>query len=219
MFKEIRRRKAARRIKAGNGRPLKDFRWWQQLSRALFYLTLTNDAGRQAVFAVDVPYWQKFFSADDDKGTAHLYLDGKHYAESKLPAAFPVAGGTIEVAATIFGLKRCHFVTDEGTVHQLIPDESSAEGRRARLDREHPTLSRWIRFISLIMLIVPMVLAIPQIIDAVTQVPEIAQRFGTFNSPITLPAWINIGLGLCATAGSVERATRLHWNAFLDGNM
>lgn len=60
MFKEIRRRKAARRVKAGNGRPLKDFRWWQQLSRALFYLTLTNDAGRQAVFAVDVPYWQKF---------------------------------------------------------------------------------------------------------------------------------------------------------------
>ncbi|MGP4076318.1 hypothetical protein [Halobacillus sp. K22] len=217
MFKKISRYKAARRVKAGNGLPLKRFRWWQPFSRALFYLTLTNDAGQKKVFAVEVSYWQQFFS-DDGKGKAHLYLDGKHYAESKLPAEFAVAGGRIKVASTVFGLKRCHFVTDEGTVHQLIPDESSAEGRRARLDREHPTLSRCIGFISLMMLIVPIVLAIPQIIEAATQVPLIAQRFGTFNSPITLPVWINVGLGFCAVAGSVERATRLKWNALLDGS-
>lgn len=217
MFKERRKHKAARRVKAGNGRPLKEFHWWQSFSRALFYLPLTSGTGRQVVFAVDVSYWQKFFS-DDGKGKVHLYRDGKHYAESKLPAAFAVAGGTVEVASTLFGLKRCHFVTDKGAVHQLTPDESSAEGWRARLDREHPALSRWIGFISLIMLIVPMVLAIPQIIDAVTQVPLIAQRFGTFNSPIALPMWFNIALGLCAAAGSVERATRLKWNAFLDGS-
>lgn len=217
MFTERSRRKAARRVKAGNGRLLKDFRWWQPLSRALFYLPLTNDDDRQVVFAVDVSYWQQFL-ADDGKGKAHLYLDGKHHTESKLPAAFPVAGGTIEVASTVFGLKRCHYVTDEGAVHQLIPDESSAEGRRARLDREHPSLSRWIGFISLIMLIVPMILAIPQIIDSLTHVPLIAQHLGTFNSPIALPMWLNIALGLCAAAGSVERATRLQWNALLDGS-
>ncbi|MCA1040521.1 hypothetical protein LCM00_13490 [Bacillus infantis] len=217
MLKKISRYRAARRVKDGNGLPLKKYRWWQPFSRSLFYLTLTNEAGRQMVYAVDFSYWQQFFS-ENGKGKAHLYLDGKHYAESKLPAAFAVAGGRIEVASTVFGLKRCHFVTGEGTVHQLTPDESSAEGRRARFDREHPTLSRWIGYISLIMLIVPLVLAIPQIIDAVTQVPLIAQRFGTFDSPITLPMWLNIGLGLCAAAGSVERATRLKWNALLDGS-
>ncbi|WP_339234113.1 hypothetical protein MKX40_16590 [Paenibacillus sp. FSL R5-0517] len=217
MFSKRSQLKAARRVKIGNGRPLKVFRWWQPLSRALFYLTLKNDEGQQVNFAVDVSYWQQFLG-DDGKGKAHLYLDGKHHAESKLPAAFPVTGGTIEVASTVFGLKRCHYVTDEGLVHQLIPDENSAEGHRARLDREHPALSRWIGFLSLIMLIVPMFLAIPQIIGSITQVPFIAQNIGTFNSPINLPIWLNIVLGLCAAAGSVERATRLKWNSFLDGS-
>lgn len=218
MFTKIRRRRAARRVKVGNGRPLKNFRWWQPFSRGLFYLPLTNDDDRQVYFDVDVSYW-KFFFANDGKGKADLYLDGKHYDESKLPAFFSVAGGTIEVASTIFGLKRCHYVTDDKVVHQLILDESSAEGRRARLDPEHPSFSRWIGFVSIIMLIVPMVLAIPQIIDVVTQVPSVAQRFGTFNSPITLPIWLNIALGICASAGSVERATRLQWNALLDGSL
>ena len=217
MFTKRSRRKAALRVKIGNGRPLKSFRWWQTLSRALFYLPLKSDDDRQVIFAVDVSYWQQFLG-DDGKGKAHLYLDGKHHAESKLPAAFPVPGGTIEVASTIFGLKRCHYVTDEGVVRQLIPDENSAEGHRAHLDRAHPSLSRWIGFISLIMLIVPMFLAIPQIIGAITQVPLIAQQIGSFNSPIALPVWLNIGLGLCAAAGSVERATRLKWNRFLDGS-
>ncbi len=217
MFAKRSRRKATRRVKAGNGRPLKVFRWWQPLSRALFYLPLTYEDGRQEVYAVDVSYWQQFF-AEDSKGKAHLYLDSKHYAESKLPAAFPVAGGTIEVASTVFGLKRCHYVTDKGAVQQLIPDESSAEGHRACLDRKHPVLSRWIGFISLIMILIPMILAVPQIVDAVSQTPLIALRFGTFTSPFALPMWLNISLGFCAVVGSVERATRLQWNALLDGS-
>ncbi|MDP4097448.1 hypothetical protein OIN60_11770 [Paenibacillus sp. P96] len=217
MIKNRKWRKAAQRVKAGNGRSLKSFRWWQPLNRALFYLPLTNDDDRQAVFAVDVPYWQQL-QTDDGKGKAHLYLDGRHHAESKLPAAFPVPGGMIIVEGSVFGLKRCDYVTVEGSMQQLIPDERSAEGRRARLDREHPALSRWIGFLSLIMLIIPIVLAIPQVIEPVSQMPPIAQRFGTFTSPITLPIWLNITLGLCAAAASMERATRLRWNALLDGS-
>ncbi|PRO66396.1 hypothetical protein [Alkalicoccus urumqiensis] len=207
-----------RKYKAGNGRPLKKFRWWQPFSRALFYLPLTNEMGQQMVLAVDVSYWQQFFS-NDGKGKAHLYLDGKHYAVSRLPASFPLAGGRIEVASSLFGLKRCHLVTDEGTVQPLIPDPRSAEGRRARLDREHPTLSRWIGVVSLGMVLLPIVFAVPQVIESVTQIPSAAKHFGTFDSPIHLPMWTNIGLGLCAAAGSVERATRLKWNAFLDGSL
>jgi hypothetical protein len=217
MIKDRKQRKAAQRVKPGNGRPLKRFRSWQPLSRALFYLFLTNNDGRRVVYAVDVPYWQQFLT-DDGKGKAHLYLDGEQHAESKLPAAFPVPGGTIEVASTAFGLKRCHYVTDEGAVHQLIADERSAEGRRARLDREHPALSRWIGVLSLIMLIVPLVLIASQIVEAVSHAPPIAQRFGTFTSPIDLPIWLNTALGLCASAASVERATRLRWNVLLDGS-
>lgn len=219
MSKKKRRLKAAKRVKAGNGRSLKPFHWWQMLSRSLFYLPMMKEDGRQTVFAVDVPYWEQFFSSNADKGKAHLYFDGKHCAESKLPAVFPVDGGWIEVQSTVFGLKRCHFVTDEGLEYQLTPDESSTEGRRARLDRGHPALSRWIRIISLMMVIIPIVLAAPQIIDIVTHVPPIAERFGTFNSPIALSKWFNMALGLCAAAGSIERATRLKWSAFLDGNL
>ncbi|WP_228022887.1 hypothetical protein [Streptomyces acidicola] len=51
------------------------------------------------------------------------------------------------------GLKRCHYVTAEGTEYQLVPDRDSAEGRRAHFDRAHPALSSLIGFLSSIMLV------------------------------------------------------------------
>lgn len=217
MINERKRRRAAQRIRSGNGRRLKRFRWWQPLSRALFYLPSTDDDGRPAVYAVDVPYWQQVMT-EDGKGKAHLYLDGRHHAESELPAVFPVPGGVIEVEPTAFGLKRCHYVAADGAVRRLLPDERSAEGRRARLDRERPVLSRCIGFLSLVLLVVPLLLVVPQIIEGVSQVPPLAQRFGVFTSPVDLPLWLNIALGLLASTSSVERATRLRWNALLDGS-
>ena len=50
MFEDWRRRRAAGRVKSGDGHPLKPFRWWQQFSRALFYLR----ADGRAEYAVDV---------------------------------------------------------------------------------------------------------------------------------------------------------------------
>ncbi|MFE3456574.1 hypothetical protein ACFXKD_03440 [Nocardiopsis aegyptia] len=217
MIKDRKQRAAARRIRSGNGRPLKPFRPWQPLSRALFRLTLTHDDGRRAVYAVDVPYWQQILT-EDGKGRAHLYLDGRHHSRSALPAAFPVPGGVIEVDATAFGLKRCHYVTDEGAEYRLVPDERSAEGRRARLDRDHPVVSRAIGVLSLLLLIVPILLVVPQVVEAVSHVPPLAERFGTFTSPVDLPLWLNTALGFCASTASVERATRLRWNALLDGS-
>ncbi|MFC4014252.1 hypothetical protein ACFOY2_44000 [Nonomuraea purpurea] len=215
MFKEWQRRRAVQRVQPGNGRTLKRFRWWQPFSRTLFYLPLRNDDGRQVVYAVDVNHVQRFLS-ENGKGKAHLYLDGKHHAESELPAAFPLRGSTIEVAPTAFGLKRCHYVTTEGAEHQLIPDRSSSEGRRAHLDREHPALSRLISYCSLILLVIPLLLLIPQLIEVVFKLPPVTQRFGTFTSPIQLPGWLNLTLTLGAAAAGWERALRLRYNWLLD---
>ncbi len=215
MFEERRRRRAVRRVGPGNGRALKPFRWWQLTSRALFYLALGDADGRRTVYAVHVNHTQRFFS-EDGKGRADLYLDGRHHAEARLPAVFPVRGGVIEVAATAFGLRRCHYVTDEGSEHQLVPDPRSGEGRRARLEREHPVLSRWIGGLSLLLLVVPAALLVPQLVEVAFELPPVAERFGTFTSPVDLPVWLNTALGLGAAVASAERALRLRYNWLLD---
>ena len=213
MFEEQRRRRAVQRVKPGNGRPLKRFRWWQMLSRSLFYLPLTDGAGHETVYAIEV---SGRASSDDGKGKAHLYVDGRHQGESKLPAVFPVPGGLIEVAATGFGLKRCHYLTDDGAEHQLLPDRGSAEGRRADLDREHPALSRMIGSLSAILLVGGILLLIPQLAEIVFDIPPVTERFGTFTSPVHLPVWLNIAITLATAAASTERALRLRYNWLLD---
>ncbi|MFC4472190.1 hypothetical protein ACFPH6_48270 [Streptomyces xiangluensis] len=214
MLREWRHRRAVQRVKPGDGRPLKRFRWWQMLTRALFHLRLVNDDGRQTVYAVEV----KHQNQSEGYVKAHLYLDGRHHAESKVPAVFPVQGGTVEVRTSGFGLKRCHYVTAEGSEHQLVPDPASAEGRRARLDRSHPALSRCIGFLSVIVLVIGLVLLILQLIEQVTRAPEgVAQYVGTFTSPIDLPAWGNAVVGLITVAASTERALRLRYSRLLDG--
>ncbi|WP_328411895.1 hypothetical protein OG542_17250 [Streptomyces violaceus] len=214
MLKDVRRRRAARRVRPGDGRALKRFRWWQLPFRALFSLPLTHEDGRQTVYTVDVRHGQNQSSG---KVTADLYLDGRHHAESRLPAAFPVRGGTVEVAMSAFGLKRCHYVTAEGTEFPLVPDPRSAEGRRAHLDRAHPALSRAISFLSATVLLVALALLVPQILGPVTQVDAVAQHIGTFTSPVRLPQWLNITIGIATAAASTERALRLRHNRLLDG--
>ncbi|MEV0117354.1 hypothetical protein AB0H77_29650 [Streptomyces sp. NPDC050844] len=96
---------------------------------------------------------------------------------SKLPAVFPVPGGTVEVKMSGFGLKRCHYVTDEGREFQLDPDPDSAEGRRARLDRAHPALSRTIGLLSLCVLVAALAVLVPQLAEQLIDFQE--QRLST----------------------------------------
>ncbi|MFJ8884077.1 hypothetical protein ACIRJR_11780 [Streptomyces sp. NPDC102402] len=215
MFKEWRHRRAVQRVKPGDGRPLKRFRWWQMLTRALFHLRLTGDDGRQTVCTVDVRHQRQ---SSNGHVKAHLYLDGRHHAESRVPAVFPVPGGTVEVRTSSFGLKRCHYVTAGGAEFQLVPDTASAEGRRARLDRAHPALSRSIGSLSVMVLVIGLVLLVLQLVEQVTRDPEgLAQYVGTFTSPATLPGWGNAVLGLVTVAASTERAMRLRYSRLLDG--
>lgn len=107
-------------VQPGDGHPLKPFRMWQGLSRSLFYAPLTSSDGKPMLYAVDIQYF-------DWEDNADLYLNGVHHAKSKLPAAFRVEGGTIEVASTTYGLKRMHYVDAQGTERVLKPDPASAK--------------------------------------------------------------------------------------------
>lgn len=214
MVKEWRRRRAVARVKPGDGRALKRFRWWQSTFRALMYLPLTHDDGHQAVYAVDVRHGQNQSSGGVE---AHLYLDGSQHATCRLPAVFPVPGGAVEVRMSAFGLKRCHYVTTAGTEHQLVPDRASAEGRRARFARAHPALDRLTALVSSLVLLVGLALLLSQLAGALAQVPPIADRIGTFTPPVRLPTWLTVTAGAATAVASMERALRMRFHWLLDG--
>lgn len=201
-----RRQRAVRRVKTGDGRPLQRFRWWQHLGRALFFLQLPSADGRGTVYAVDI---RRRGDQQGGKPKAHLYRDGRQHAESTMPAAFPVEGGVIDVAVSAFGVRRCHYTTPDGAEHQLTPDPRSAQGRRARLDREHPTLSRGIGFLSVVMLLAGLAATLLQVAGPISQIPPVAELVGTFVSPFHEPLWLTITLALGAVLAGIERALRL----------
>ncbi|AWB89030.1 hypothetical protein [Homoserinimonas hongtaonis] len=198
-----------------DGRPLPPYRWWQASSRSLFHLPLSRLGESPETWSIDV----RRGGDSDGEMRARLYRDGVYRATSKLPAAFAVPGGSIEVAASMFGLKRCHYVMYDGTVRQLVPDPASAEGRRASLERNHPAASRAIGITSAIVLTVALVLGAPQILEQITQIPLIADTVGTFANPLRLPPSVNIVLLVATLAASTERAFRLRYNRILDGGI
>lgn len=206
---------AESRVEPGDGRALERYRWWQLFSRSLFHLRVVGDDGTAELWSIDVRH------GGDENGEvrAQLYRDGLHRGQAEPPAAFRVSGGRVEVATSMFGLRRCHYVADDGTVRQLVPDPRSAEGRRARLNATHPATSRMLGVASTIVLIVALVLGVPQIIEQLTRIPLVAESIGTFVSPIQLPVWMNTALLLATLAASTERALRLRYSWLLDGGI
>ncbi|MEJ8281699.1 hypothetical protein [Pseudonocardia spirodelae] len=199
-----------RRVRPGDGRALKPFRWWQMLvGRALLHLDLTGPDGRPVRWSVDVRHQ----GDADGRVVAHLYRDGRHDASSRVPALLPAGGGEIEVRTSAAGLRRCHWTAPDGTVRPLTPDPRSAEGRRARLERRRPGLSRAIGAVSVLALVVGLGLNLLQIAGHVSRIPPIAETIGVFVSPVVLPVWLNVTLGLAAALGAAERALRMrhHW--------
>lgn len=102
-------------------------------------------------------------------------------------------------------IKRCHYVATAGAEHPLIPDPKSAEGRRARVEPEHPAPSRSISFLSVVMLLIGVRLNGVQIAEPISQIPAIAENLGRFESPIHLPIWLNFALAIGALLASTER--------------
>jgi len=202
-------------VQPGDGHALTPYRPWQLFTRSLFHLHLTDPAGARRTWSVDVRHG----GDDDDDGEARadLYVDGLHRATAKLPAAFGVPDGTIEVAASAYGLRRIHHVRHDGSVRQLVPDAASAEGWRARLDRDHPTLSRGLALASVSVLIAALVLGAPQVVEQLIAIPPVAQVVGPWTGPFRLPETVNIALVVATIAASTERALRLRYNRLLDG--
>lgn len=225
VFGEYRKKRAAKKVKPGTGKPLKQFRWWHLLFRTLFHLQLPPagdraDRGAPApdpapgtvTYSVDVNYW-----AGDWDFEAHLYRNGAQHAVSTMPAIFPVEGGEIRVAMGAVGLKRCHYYPDGGSPRQLEPEPRSAEGYRALLQQRRPGLSRALGFASFAVLLVALLLGLPQIAESLTSWEVVSQYTGTFESPLHLPGWANLTLVLASLVAMSERALRLRYNALLDG--
>lgn len=210
-------RRLFRRVKPGTGRQLKPFRWWQMTTRSVLSITLPIEPhahdGRSAVYTIEVKHGG---DAETGEIMAGLYRDGQHEAASKVPARFPVPGGHIDVRTSEAGMRRAHFVAHDGTERRLEPDPNSGEGRRMRFEREHPTASRWVGAMSIIMLLIGLGLNLLQIAEPLSEIPPIADTIGTFESPIHLPIWLNVALGLGAAAGATERAMRMRYHWLLD---
>lgn len=162
MFKDWRRKRRIGRVRPGNGTPLKPYRWWQPLSRSLFFLRREDAHGDSHVYAVDVDYFAWVSEAS-------IYRDGVQWAKSKLPAVFPVPGGAVEVATSTFGLTRMHFVPhneNAGSEEMLSPHPHSAEGLRARFGRRYPRVSRVIGWVAIVILLIGLAVATPQVLES-----------------------------------------------------
>ncbi|MFD3514692.1 hypothetical protein [Streptomyces sp. NPDC058657] len=120
------------------------------------------------------------------------------------------------MARSNYGLRRCHYRPTGGQPRQLTPDPASAEGRRARFGARHPGLSRAIGIGSVLLLALGVGLNLLQLAEPVSHIPPVTQRFGTFDSPIHLPIWLNLALGAGAVLASMERALRLRYSPLLD---
>ena len=205
-------RRLAKRVKPGDGRPLKPFHWWQMTRRSLMSIALPA-GGRLVVHTIEVK-----LGGDPESGVvrAGLYLDGQLRAQSKVPARFPVAHGHIEVRTSGVGLRRCHFVGHDGTERRLVPDPKSAEGRRMRFAREHPVASGFIGAISVLMLLIGVGLNILQAAEPISEIPFIAGIFGSFESPLHLPVWLNLAFGFGAAFGAMERSMQMRYHWLLD---
>ncbi|MBK3556475.1 hypothetical protein JHN55_08010 [Streptomyces sp. MBT56] len=207
-------RRIERRVKPGDGKPLKPFRWWQMTRRSLLSIALPVGGGLSATYTVEVKH-----GGDPESGVvrARLYRDGLCEAESKLPARFPVPGGTIEVRRSEVGMRRCHFVADDGSETRLVPDPRSAEGRRMNFARQHPGASALIGAVSVVLLLIGVGLNLLQAAQPISEIPAIAESLGTFESPLRLPIWLNVTLGVGAAFGATERAMRMRYHWLLDG--
>ena len=215
MLSGYQRRRRAARTRVGDGHPLEPFRWWHLLAgRKLFALSLIRPDGSRANYDIDVHLAGK---QAGDFGMVHLYLDGRHYAESSLPTALPVEGGVIIVALSTAGIQKAHYLADDGNARQLTPHPKTAIGRRMRFDRDHPMLSRLVAVISVFMLVIGLGLNGIQLLEPLSQIPPVEEHLGHFESPLRLPFWLNIALGFGAGLAATERALRVKFHWLLDG--
>lgn len=206
VFKRFRRQRALAKVKPGDGRALKPYRWWHSLWRTLFVADLQDEDDHRHEYAVDINYLS--FAWD-----AALYRDGRREATSELPAVFPVPGGVVEVATTFYGLKRMHLVTDDGREQQLRPHRLSSEGMRMRFGRRFPRASTAISWTAVAVLLTSLAVLFLPTVASISRIDVVAEHLGTYTAPYTLPGWLSTTLTISGLVAALERALTLrnHW--------
>ena len=128
---------------------------------------------------------------------------------ANLPVTFPVPGGVIEVAVGQYGVTRRHHITDDGREQVLHPHPHSLEGRRARFGQRFPRTSAAIGAVGLVVLLVGLAGTLAVVAEQISRIEVVAQHVGTFTSPIRLPLWATIALGVAGALAATDRALRL----------
>lgn len=192
------------KMKEGDGRPLKALRWWEMMTRSVFYLNQ---------YAVEV----YFFRFEDN---IMVYRNGRQVAKGTESLKYEVAetGGQIEIALSDYGVKRMHYKEDTGQEQMLIPDKQSAEGLRYRFGQRFPRVSKWIGWIAVAILLASVVLWIPQIVGLLGEWAILESYIGGFESPVQLPAWLNTTLVVLSLLAVIERTltVKYHWLIDMD---
>lgn len=229
MFGGDQRRRRLSKVKDGDGSEIKPFRWWNLLTRSRFVIDLPDakrplhrrgeepattrpdDEPATRRYALDVNYF-------DDDEHVFLYRDGRQHAVSPTPAVFPVPGGVIDFAASMYGVKRVNYVPDQGEPVQLSPAPGTGEWRRARFAQRYPAISRTIGLVAIVILLASLVVLLPQVAAQISQIPPIADNLGTFQAPIQLSAEANTALTIAGVFAALERALsmRSHWLIDID---
>lgn len=221
-MKEWGKRRRQRKVRPGDGRAFVPMQWWHVLHRSAFHLELPvsngaaggSDEARPTVdYQVDVDHFSAEFEAS-------LYREGRQVGVGASPAAFSVPGGVVEFAASLYGLKRMHYVPDDGEPTRMLePDPRSMEGLRAEFDRRRPRASRAVGWAAVVILVVGLVVGGLQLAEVVSRWDVVPESWGVFISPVTLPGWANVTLTVAAVGAALERALTLRHHWLLDGGL
>lgn len=196
-------------VKDGDSRALKPLRWWEMMTRSVFYLEVYNSK-----YAVEVYY----FRFEDN---IMVYKNGRQVALGTESMKYQVAetGGEVEIALSDYGVKRMHYTREvRGEEQMLVPDKQSAEGMRYRFGQRFPRVSKWIGWIAVAVLLISVILWIPQIIDLMSNWDILEDYIGGYESLINLPGWLNTTLVVLSVLAVVERtlSVKYHWLIDMD---
>ncbi len=194
-----------RKIRRGDGSAQPRIRPYHALTRTLMLTTVREADGTHHEYGAHVDYF-----GDDE---AAIYRDGSQVAVVDLPATYPVPGGRLEIALSIFGLNRAHLVLDDGTTTVMRPARHTGEYWRARFAHRFPTASRLVAATAVVVLLAGVAVTVPQLLELVTSWDVLDGRLGSFTSPVDLPAWANTSLFVGGLVAGTERALtiRHHW--------
>lgn len=214
------RRSTAQR---GDSSLLERYRLSEVFSRTLFFIELPDATGRHD-YAVDIRYFADEIEDGDElasgaRAPASLYRDGVQILRSDVPSVFPAPGGVIEVATSMYGLRRMHYVPDEGPERPLQPDAHAPEGLRARFALRFPRASRALGWAATVVLLVGLIAAVPQSLETISRLDLIADQVGVFVSPFRLPVWLNGALAVATVGAGVERALTLRSHRLIDAEL